>query len=118
MKIAFPTRDDQTISGHFGKMMAFIVVSSVDGSETGRERRDMSDMPQCGQGHGEKPKFVISKITDCDVLIAGGMGQPMRDLACEEGIEVVLTRERLITKAMTRYLGGTLEDMPQLAHRH
>jgi predicted Fe-Mo cluster-binding NifX family protein len=116
MKIAFPTRDDQTISAHFGKMKAFIIVDMVDGIEVARVRRDMSDMPECGSGHDEKPRFVISRITDCDVLIAGGIGEPMRDRATDAGIEVVLTRERLIIKAIEKYLNGTLKDMPQLAH--
>ncbi len=116
MKIAFPTRDDQTISAHFGKMKAFIIVDMVDGIEVARVRRDMSDMPECGSGHDEKPRFVISKITDCDVLIAGGIGEPMLDRARAAGIEVVLTRERLIIKAIEKYLNGALKDMPQLAH--
>ncbi len=118
MKIAFPTRNDQTISGHFGKMKAFIVVEVVGGVETSRERRDMSEMPACGSGHGEKPKFVIGAIADCDVLIAGGMGTPIRDRATGEGLEVVLTRESMIASALNKYLDGTLEDLPQLAHGH
>lgn len=115
MRIAFPTRDDRSITGHFGKMKAFIVVGIVDGDETTRERRDMSDMPACGNGHQDKPAFVTDKISDCDVLIAGGMGIHMRDTATSANIDVVLTRERLIDSALAHYLDGTLTDEPQLA---
>jgi predicted Fe-Mo cluster-binding NifX family protein len=116
MKIALPTRDDQTISGHFAKMKAFIMVDVIDGVVTARERRDMSGMPPCGSDHSAKPKFVVNKISDCDVLIASGIGFAMRDLVTEATIEVVLTRERLIDKAIERYTKGTLMNDIQLAH--
>jgi predicted Fe-Mo cluster-binding NifX family protein len=116
MKIALPTRDDQSISGHFGKMKALIVIDVVDGRETGRERRDMSEMPACGNGHQDKPSYVVSRISDCDVLIAGGMGAHMRDTATAGNIDVVLTRERIIERALESYLDGTLANEPQLAH--
>lgn len=76
----------------------------------------MSDMPTCGNGHQEKTLFVVDKISECDVLIAGGMGIPMHNTATEAGLEVVLTRERRIAKAIQRYANGTLTDEPQLAH--
>jgi predicted Fe-Mo cluster-binding NifX family protein len=116
MKLAFPTRDDQTISAHFGKMKALIVIEVVDGAEVTRERRDMSDMPACGSEHSHKPRFVIEMISDCDVLIAGGVGTAMLDKANEAGVEVVLTRERTIAKAIDRYTTGTLDHSAQLAH--
>ena len=116
MRIALPTRDDQTISGHFGKMKAFIVVDVIDGIVTTRERRDMSGMPPCGSDHSAKPKFVVAKISDCDLLIAGGIGFAMRDLVTEATIEVVLTRERFIDEAIEKYTNGTLMNDIQLAH--
>ena len=117
MKIAFPTRDDVTISGHFGRMKAVVVVDVVDGRETTRERRHMDDTPACGTAHEDKPRFVTAMISDCDLLVAGGMGTHMRDRAIEANIEVVLTSERLIAKALDRYLDGSLRTEPQLAHQ-
>ena len=116
MKIAFPTRDDQSITGHFGKMRALIVVDVTDGEETARERRDIANMPACGADHQKKPAFVVDRISDCDVLVAGGMGTHMADRATEAGIEVVLTQERLIAKALDSYIDGTLANETQLAH--
>ncbi len=116
MRIALPTRDNLTISGHFGRMKALIIVDIVDGAEVIRERRDMSAMPECDEGQGSKPSFVVSKITDCDVLIASGIGFAMRDSAVAAGIEVVLTRERLIDRAVSKYLDGLLGKAPNLAH--
>ncbi len=116
MKVAFPTRDDQSITGHFGKMKALVVINIVDGEEAARERRDMADMPPCGSEHQNKPSFVVNKLSDCDVLVAGGMGTHMQDKAAKANIEVVLTRERLIERALDRYLDGTLVNEPELAH--
>jgi predicted Fe-Mo cluster-binding NifX family protein len=116
MRIAFPTRDDQSIIGHFGKMNALIVVDVVDGEETARERRDMADTPACGADRQKKPAFVVDRISNCDVLVAGGMGTHTVDRATEAGIEVVLTRERLIAKALGCSVDGTLADESQLAH--
>jgi predicted Fe-Mo cluster-binding NifX family protein len=116
MKIAFPTGDDESITGHFGRMKALIVIDIVDREETARERRDMTDMPSCGNEHENKPSFVVDKLSDCDVLVAGGMGTHMQDKATEANIHVVLTRERLIDRALDRYLSGTLTNEPQLAH--
>jgi predicted Fe-Mo cluster-binding NifX family protein len=118
MKIAFPTRDDQTIPGHFGHMTALIVVEVVDGKETSRERRDMSDMPECGDGHEERPAFVVNVIKDCDVLIAGGIGAPLVQKANAVDVDVVLTDTHSINEALAMYLAGTLENTPELAHHH
>ncbi|MEN8239545.1 MAG: hypothetical protein ABFR53_10125, partial [Actinomycetota bacterium] len=64
MKIAFPTRDNETISRHFGKMVAMIVIDLENGEETGRETRDMTDMPPCGGGDHGRPDFVVSILDD------------------------------------------------------
>lgn len=118
MKIAFPTRDDQTIPGHFGAMKALIVVDVMDGQETSRERRDMSDMPECGEGHQARPAFVVKVIKDCDVLIAGGIGAPLVIRANAVGVDVVLTDTPSINDALEMYLAGTLGHTPELAHNH
>ena len=116
MKIAFPTRDHQTITGHFGKMKGLLVVDIVAGEEIAREQRKMSDMPSCGQGHGGKAEFVSENLADCDVLIAGGMGTPIFDRIEATNTQIVLTEIKPIDKALAEYLSGTIEHKPQLAH--
>ena len=97
-------------------MKAFVVIDVVDGAEVDREPRDTSEMPTCGNGHLEETTFVVDTTSDRDVLIAGGMGIPMHNTATDAGLEVVLTRQRLVAKATQRYANGTLTDEPQLAH--
>jgi len=116
MKLAFPTRDDQTIIGHFGNMDALIVIDIDDESETARERRDMSGMPACDDGHHDRPVFVVDTIKDCDVLIASGIGSPLVQKANAADVEVILTNVRSIDEARDMYIAGTLEHTPELAH--
>ena len=116
MKIAFPTRDYRTITGHFGKMKGLLVIDIVDGAEFSHEQRDMSGMPACGQGHGEKPKFVAERLADCDVVIAGGMGTSLIEKIEAFDTSVILTDIRMIDEAMAAYTAGSIEHKPQLAH--
>lgn len=116
MKIAFPTRDYRTISGHFGKMNGLLFLTIDDGVEVGREQRDMSGMPMCRVGGGEKPKFVSERLADCDVVIAGGMGTSMVDRIEATNTEVVITDIGMVDEALSSYLSETIEHQPQLAH--
>ena len=92
MKIAFPTRDNETLSRHFGKMTAMVVVELDGDEEVGREARDMAAMPACGDGHHGRPDFVVSVVNDCDVVIANGIGIPLADRIRSEGVDVILTQ--------------------------
>jgi predicted Fe-Mo cluster-binding NifX family protein len=116
MKIAIPTRDNETISRHFGKMTGMIVINLDDGTETDRETRDMTVMPACGAGNHGRPDFVVGVLADCDVVIANGIGVPLADRIRDEGTEVVLTRLRTINEARDAYLDGTIDHEPMLAH--
>jgi len=116
MKIAFPTRDSETIVGHFGNMTTLLVVDVNDGTETGREHRDMSGMPSCGDGDNSRPDYVIGVLEDCDVLIASGIGAPLIHRAEQVEIDVVLTSNLSIDDALTAFTSGTLSNEPELAH--
>ena len=116
MKIAFPTRDNETISRHFGKMTAMVVIDLEDSIETGRDIRDMASMPACGADSHDRPDFVVGVLDDCDIVIANGVGTPLADRIRQEGTEVVLTRTRTIDEALTAYLDGTIRHESSLAH--
>lgn len=116
MRIAFPTRDYRTITGHFGKMKGLLVLDIDAGVEVGREQRDMSDMAHHGHGHGGKAEFIFENLADCDVLIAGGMGTSMVQHIEATNTQIVLTDIKPIDTALAEYLSGTIEHKPQLAH--
>jgi len=116
MKIAFPTRDSETIVGHFGDMATLLVVEFDDGVETTREHRAMSDMPACGDAENSRPDYVIGVLEDCDVLIANGIGRPLVHKANQAGVDVVLTSNRSIDEALAAFTSGSLIHEPELAH--
>ena len=97
-------------------MKGLLILTIDDGVEVGREQRDMSGMPLCGQGDGEKPKFVSERLADCDVVIGGGMGTSMVDRIEATNTEVVLTDIKMVDEALSAYLAGTIDHKPQLAH--
>ncbi len=116
MKIAFPTRDGETIVAHFGNMSHFLVVDVVDGVETGRTEHDMTGMPACGDPNASRPDYVVGVAKDFDVVIANGIGAPLVMKMQLEGVEVVLTSNLSIEEALAAYLAGTLENEADLAH--
>jgi predicted Fe-Mo cluster-binding NifX family protein len=59
---------------------------------------------------------MLAAIADCQVLLAGGMGQGMYQALEAAGIRPVLTTEERITEAIRLYIGGRLAEQPDLAH--
>jgi predicted Fe-Mo cluster-binding NifX family protein len=70
---------------------------------------------QPGQGLGAT---MFQPVTDCQVLVAGGMGQPAYDRAVALGLNVILTGERTIADALAAYRAGGLASDPRRVHAH
>ena len=121
MKIAFPTDDGQTISRHLGQAPYFVVATVGEGGQHSLEQRpkphhgDGGHDHQPGQGLGA---VMFQDVADCQVLIAGGMGQPAYERAVALGLKVILTGERTIAAALAAYQAGTLTSDPRRVHAH
>ncbi|MCL1692190.1 MAG: NifB/NifX family molybdenum-iron cluster-binding protein [Actinomycetia bacterium] len=119
MRIALATLNGNTVTGHFGRTKAFVVVDLDDGVETKRETREVGS---CTQGNHPDPEHrrrhhdLVDTVHDCDAVIAGGIGIPVQDRLQEAGIEVVLTDIRVIDEAVQRYAAGTLTHDAGRAH--
>lgn len=123
IKIAFPTDDGETISKHLGQARYFQVITYEDGKIQSSERREKASHSH--QDHereheaGVHPgQSMIETIRDCQVLISGGMGQPMFNWAVSSGLEVFLTGENRISDALEAYRQGTLTSDPRRIHMH
>jgi predicted Fe-Mo cluster-binding NifX family protein len=133
IKIAFPTDDGRNISRHFGQAAQFLVLTVEDGQVVARESRmkpahshepaaqvSLGDIAvtqgQGGGGDGHQGMFDL--LADCQVLMAGGMGQPAYDRAAALGLEVVLPGEKDIEEALDAYLAGTLQSDMRRVHAH
>jgi predicted Fe-Mo cluster-binding NifX family protein len=121
IKIAFPTDDGVTISQHLGQARQFTVAALADTGQPALEQRakpyhgdGVSDQ-QPGQGLGQ---IMFQTVTDCQVVVAGGMGQPAYDRAVAAGLSVILTGERTIAGALSAYQAGTLATDMRRVHAH
>ena len=129
MKLAIASNNGTTIQRHFGRTSQYVVVTIEDGQETAREVRTMDSEPQHlqighrqehepGQGnHHRRHRSLLSPISDCDVLVAGGMGIPMAQAADASGIHLILSNVRLVDDIVSAYIDDTLEHHPDLAHQ-
>jgi len=131
MKIAAVTEDGTTISQHFGRAPYYLVVTVEDGKIVNKEKRDkeghhsfagIPDEHIPGQGHGygtgsqEKHARMAQAITDCQVLLAGGMGWGAYDSLKNAGIEVITTDVENIEEAVKLYLQGELPNLMERLH--
>ncbi len=136
MKLAFPSDDGETISAHFGRAAFFVVVGIGEEAAIEPEKRAKPAHGGHGHDHGhdhahgpepitlmEQPTpathgGMLEPVADCQVLIAGGMGQPAYERARAVGLEVILTGEHVIAKAAAAYAAGTLVSDPRRIHQH
>jgi predicted Fe-Mo cluster-binding NifX family protein len=123
MKIAFPTDDGQTISSHFGQARYFRVITTEDSQVVLSEQREKA-WHMHGQPHEHSAgaeihpgQAMFETISDCQALIAGGMGEPAFARAQTMGIIVFLTGEKDIEKALESHLRGELVSDTRRIHK-
>jgi predicted Fe-Mo cluster-binding NifX family protein len=132
VKIAAITDDGQTLSRHFGRARHFLVVTVEDRKVLCQELRDktghhtFAPHEEAGAGDGGPHGFdpasrgrhaqMLAVIADCQVVLAGGMGQGMLLNLQQTGIRPVLTDARDIQEAVQAFVDGRLAERPDLAH--
>lgn len=131
MKIAAVTEDGTTISQHFGRAPYYLVVTVEYGKIVNKEKRDKAghhtfaaheeEHVPC-ERHGydassqAKHARMAQTITDCQVLLAGGMGWGAYDSLKNAGIEGVTTNVESIEEAVNLYLQGKLPNLIERRH--
>ena len=120
LKIAVPTDDGINISQHFGQAIYFKILSLENNQVVTSEIREKAiHTPGTPSADGMHPgAIMIESISDCQTLIAGGMGSPVYNRAIAAGLKVILTRQSDIDLAVRDFLVGKLENDPQLVHVH
>ncbi|UCH87554.1 MAG: NifB/NifX family molybdenum-iron cluster-binding protein [Dehalococcoidia bacterium] len=132
MKIAAVSEDEVNISQHFGRAPYYVVLT-VEGNEivdsetrpkVGHHTFAAHEHPRPGRGQrhgcdaGSQPKHrrMAETIADCDVLIAGGMGQGAYESLKDYGIRPIVTEIGDIREAILRYLEGNLPNLRERLH--
>ena len=140
MKIAVITDDGTTISQHFGRAPLYSVVTVEDGKTTGKEQRAKAGHNtfagagehhehhghghecSCGEKHGydagaqERHRGMFAAISDCDVLITGGMGWGAYEGAQGAGLKTIVTDVKDIDEAVSLYIEDKLSNLMDRLH--
>jgi predicted Fe-Mo cluster-binding NifX family protein len=131
MKIAVITDDGTNISRHFGRAPFYAVFTIEDGEIVKREVRDKMGHHQFvheeglvdeqgrhgfGPGSQDRHASMAQAITDCDVLLCGGMGWGAFESMKQAGIKAVVTDLMDIGDAVQAYLDGTIVERTDLLH--
>jgi predicted Fe-Mo cluster-binding NifX family protein len=130
MKIAVVTDDGEIISRHFGRAR-YYEVFEFDGIDLiSRETRNKMGHQQFasqdthehreGEPHGihnqDRHMSMFQAISDCDILIVGGMGQGAYDHLKKAGIEPIVTDETETRIAAQRAAIGDLYNHTEALH--
>ena len=121
IKIAIPTDDGETISRHFGQAKSFKVITLETDRVSNTELRQKANHQHGDHSHTEgvhPGQQMVETISDCKILIAGGMGTPAYDRATAAGLKVIMTGLSSINEAVQAYAAGNLENNPSLVHAH
>ncbi len=131
MKIAVITDDGKTISQHFGRAPYYKVLTVEEGKIVNSEMRDKLGHNQFSalgpeehhpDQHGldsashDKHTQMAGSISDCEVLICGGMGRGAYESMRLLNIKPVVTEIRDIEEAVQAFLDGKLVDHTEMLH--
>ncbi len=132
MKIAVITDDGKTISQHFGRAQFFKVFTILEGKFSENELRKKAGHDQFhregggehlhGREHGDhagshtKHVSMAETISDCQVLICGGMGRGAFESMRQLNLQPVVTDVIDIESALEAYLNGKLPNLIEKLH--
>jgi predicted Fe-Mo cluster-binding NifX family protein len=132
LRIAAVSDDGTHISEHFGRAPYYVVLTVEDGQIASTETRPKAghhtfaaqEHPTLapGERHGydagsqAKHQSMAETITDCQALLAGGMGWGAFESLEAYGIEPVITDVRDIREAALRYSQGSLPNLRDRLH--
>lgn len=133
MKIAVVTDDGKTVSRHFGRAPYYLVVEvDENGNVVGKELREKlghrhfaheehghehgAGRHGFGPGAADRHSRMAAAISDCDVLICGGMGWGAYQAMQSYGIKPIVTDLVNVDDAVQAYLNGTIVDHTEWLH--
>jgi len=132
MKIAAISDDGITISQHFGRAPMYLVITVEDGKIVNKETRakaghhtfagqqsphlDHSGRHGYDAGSQARHQSMAETISDCQVLLAGGMGWGAYESMQSYNIEPVVTDVTSIDEAVQLYLDGKLTNLMDRLH--
>lgn len=133
MKIAVVSENETTISQHFGRAPYYIILTVENGKTVKQEKFERGASGTCACGHSEEEEHhhashggdpesaakhnrMVDPIADCQVLIAGGMGYGAYQALKSRNLQVFITAESSIQKAVELFSAGKLDNLMERLH--
>lgn len=132
MKVAAISDDGVTISQHFGRAPYCVVLTVEEGRIVDKETRPKTghhtfaahEPPKLGPGErhgydagsGSRHASMAETISDCQVLLCGGMGWGAYESMKSYNIEPIVTDVKNIYEAVLLYLKGKLTNLVERLH--
>lgn len=132
MKIALVSDDGYNISQHFGRAPIYVVLTVDNGVIVDKEKRPKPGHhtfaaqehcePDAGERHGygadsqSRHASMADTISDCQILIAGGMGWGAYEAMKKYSIEPIVTDVKNVYQAVFKYMKGKLPNLTERLH--
>lgn len=118
LKVAVPTDDGVRVSQRFGRASSFVVAEVQIGEVLARQVRANPVGSRVREGisrrrsqRGRERQVVVADLlADCRAVIAYSIGQRMRNAMERQGVEVVITSETLVDRALALFSLVALQD--------
>ena len=115
MKIAIPSNDQTTIARHFGRTAGFMIFDIDKDKVLYKEYKANTFTGHAKGQHHEKEHNhshhgIFNALADCKIVIAGGMGRRLYIDFEKKGMEVFVTSENDIEKALELFIKNDLDN--------
>jgi predicted Fe-Mo cluster-binding NifX family protein len=123
MKIAIASDDGKIIASHFGRTRGFVIAEIEDKELVKSEYRENTfsgharglEGADCGI---DRHRPILEALKDCQVVISHGMGRRIYDDLKNVKIDVYVTEETEVKRAIELFLKAELIDRPDLSCEH
>jgi predicted Fe-Mo cluster-binding NifX family protein len=130
-KIAVAQMNESLISKHFGRSPYFGIYTLTDNAVEGPEMRVNTFTHHAQRSHHEKQEHhefgnhqhnhdhqsVVEGLSDCQVLIAGGMGMGAINSLSAAGVEVIITDNTYAEEAVREYRNGSIQNLDESCNK-
>lgn len=124
-RIAVVTDDGERVSSHFGMASVYRIFTIENDQIVGDESRSKPHHEKHPNHHvhhgGQHDTFghsdMFAPVSDCQVLVCGGMGTPAYQRAVQSGMEVVMVGGTASDVVKT-YLNGEISSDMRRVHQH
>lgn len=126
MKIAIPSNDQSSICKHFGKAKGFVICEIEDNKIVAKnykvndftghviglanDKEHSHEHNHDHSHHQHSHSGILNAIGDCKVVIAGGMGRRLYADFEQNNIQVFVTQEDSLDKALDLFLSNSLDN--------